>query len=148
MSSLTLPSSSHKVIGTFSKGLPGSVAVNFDVSVPITTADAYVAGVRSALSARWPDRLNMVTFGHLGDSNIHFIISIDSDATEEQNAVKAIVYDALAEYDGSVSAEHGIGLEKRPYLDISRNEAEIRLMRHLKRALDPGGLLNPGRVLG
>lgn len=104
--------------------------------------------VATALKMRFSDRLNMVTFGHLGDSNIHFIISVGSDAPKERDAVKAIVYEALADHDGSVSAEHGIGLEKRPYLRISRNEEEIRLMETLKHTLDPGGLLNPGRVLG
>ena len=57
-----------------------------------------------------------------------------------------IVYEELAPYQGSISAEHGIGLEKRPFLGISRNDAEVALMKTLKQALDPQGLLNPGKV--
>ena len=64
----------------------------------------------------------------------------------EQREAMAIIYDELKPYRGSISAEHGIGLEKRAFLDVTRNESEVALMRALKKALDPKGLLNPGRI--
>ena len=65
----------------------------------------------------------------------------------EQRAVMDIVYEELEPYGGSISAEHGIGLEKKPYLGCSRSDAEIALMKSLKAALDPTGILNPGKVI-
>jgi FAD/FMN-containing dehydrogenase len=64
----------------------------------------------------------------------------------ELRGVMEIVYEELRPYQGSISAEHGIGLEKRPFLSISRNDTELALMKTLKEALDPNGLLNPGKV--
>jgi FAD/FMN-containing dehydrogenase len=60
--------------------------------------------------------------------------------------IEALVYGPLGKFGGSISAEHGIGLEKKPYLSVCRSEAEIALMRVLKRALDPEGILNPGKI--
>jgi FAD/FMN-containing dehydrogenase len=122
------------------------VAFVFDVSLPIATMEAYIAGVRSALAARWPDHRCWV-FGHLGDGNLHLVISAGDAAGGARHEVERCVYAPLAAIGGSVSAEHGIGLEKKPYLDISRNPAEIALMQTLKRTLDPHGILNPGKVI-
>jgi len=118
----------------------------FDVSLPITDVEAYVNEVDARLKARWPDATNMV-FGHLGDGNIHLITGVGDPSAEARHAVEAIVYGCLRSRGGSISAEHGIGLEKKPWLPISRSEAEITLMRTLKQALDPKGILNPGKVL-
>ena len=116
----------------------------FDVSLPILEMENYLQAVRDALEARWPDTLSLMIFGHLGDCNLHLIIGVgDADA---RHAVEGIVYGSLAGRSGSVSAEHGIGLEKRRYLPLSRSEAEIALMRRLKRALDPNNILNPGKI--
>jgi FAD/FMN-containing dehydrogenase len=85
-----------------------------------------------------------MVFGHLGDCNLHLIAGVgDADS---RHAVEEIIYGALKGRSGSVSAEHGIGLEKRRYLPLSRSEAEIALMRRLKRALDPRNILNPGKI--
>jgi FAD/FMN-containing dehydrogenase len=62
------------------------------------------------------------------------------------NQIENCIYEPLRDINGSVSAEHGIGLEKLPYLDISRNEEEINLMRTLKKSLDPNNILNPGKI--
>ncbi len=86
-------------------------------------------------------------FGHLGDGNLHVIVGVGDAGAEARNAVEAIVYGALRECGGSISAEHGIGLEKRPYLGWSRGAEEIGLMRSIKQALDPRNILNPGKVL-
>jgi len=117
----------------------------FDVSLPIAAMQTYVARVEQDLLARWP-RARLWTFGHLGDGNLHFAVAVpDADATVRR-AVEAVIYAPLAAIGGSISAEHGIGEEKRAYLNVSRSPAEIALMRALKQALDPKAILNPGKV--
>ena len=88
----------------------------------------------------------MAAFGHLGDGNIHLAIAVGDGGTSTEQALSDIVYEQLARYQGSISAEHGIGLLRRDYLGYSRSPEEIALMRSLKRALDPRGILNPGKV--
>jgi len=107
--------------------------------------DNYVNEIRRQLSERWADS-KMVAFGHLGDGNIHLAISVGSLDDAEVHAVERIVYEELGRCRGIISAEHGIGLEKREYLKHSRSEVEIALMRTLKQALDPKGILNPGKI--
>lgn len=125
-----------------------SPTIAFDISLPIGNAADYAAAVNRSLSERWPETFRNTTFGHLGDGNLHFLLTIGSDDVDELGEVMERVYRELTPYGGSISAEHGIGLEKRPYLRYSRNEAELALMKQLKRALDPGGILNPGKVIG
>ncbi len=116
----------------------------FDVSLRLSKMEGYVAEVNRRLEATFGDYVNFV-FGHIGDGNIHFGTSAGSDESA-QEGVKRAVYEPLAAIGGSVSAEHGIGLDKKKYLHLSRNDEEIALMRTLKRALDPNGILNPGKV--
>lgn len=118
----------------------------FDVSLPITEMEEYVASVRSQLFARWPDKTTLMVFGHLGDCNLHLITGVGDGSAEARHGVEHIIYGALRGRWGSVSAEHGIGLEKRAYLPLSRSATEIALMRRLKLALDPKNILNPGKV--
>lgn len=118
----------------------------FDVSVPLPEMESYVEDIQSQIDAAWPDN-RVIIFGHLGDGNIHVIVAVGSDAPEVKQAVEHIVYGALRERHGVISAEHGIGQEKKRHLSISRSEAEISLMRTLKVALDPTGILNPGKVI-
>ena len=118
----------------------------FDISLPIAAAADYTAKVSGRLKERWPDSFRGTTFGHLGDNNVHFILTIGSMEPKELRGVMEIVYEELKPYEGSISAEHGIGLEKRPFLSVSRNEAELALMKTLKQTLDPQGVLNPGKV--
>jgi FAD/FMN-containing dehydrogenase len=119
----------------------------FDVSLGISQMEAYVAEVRAALQARWPQKATLTVFGHLGDGNLHLVAGVGSRDKATKQAVEAIVYGGLRSRGGSVSAEHGIGLEKRDYLGWSRTPAEVALMRTLKGALDPHNILNPGKVL-
>lgn len=118
----------------------------FDVSAPLVAMEAYVAAVSSALAARWPDS-HCYTFGHLADGNLHLAVSAGDPAGADRAEVERLVYGPLQAIGGSVSAEHGIGLEKKPYLALCRSSAEIALMRTLKHALDPLGLLNPGKII-
>lgn len=118
----------------------------FDVSLTIAEMETYLAEVRERLAARWPG-YTLSIFGHLGDGNLHVIPGVGDGSPEARHAVEAIVYDALRKRGGSVSAEHGIGLEKRDYLSWSRSAEEVALMRLLKATLDPRNILNPGKVL-
>jgi FAD/FMN-containing dehydrogenase len=125
----------------FRLGMP----VTFDISLPVTEMEAYVAEVLARLEREWPAYRRFV-FGHLGDGNLH-IIAAGPPSAEARHGIERCVYEPLAARNGSVSAEHGIGLEKQPWLALSRSEDELALMRRIKNALDPKGILNPGRVL-
>jgi FAD/FMN-containing dehydrogenase len=118
----------------------------FDVSLAIGAMPDYVAGMQAALEARWNDP-RLIVFGHLGDGNLHVVIAVGDGSDAARSAVEEIVYAGIAARGGSISAEHGIGLEKRDKLHFSRGPAEVDLMRTLKHALDPTGILNPGKVL-
>ena len=86
-------------------------------------------------------------FGHLGDGNLHVIVQVPpQEYMTLRPKIEALVYGPLGQFGGSVSAEHGIGLEKKPYLGVCRSEGEIAVMRALKTALDPDGVLNPGKI--
>jgi len=126
--------------------LQGGMPIVFDVSLPISAMETYAARLRETLTAEIADH-KLWIFGHLGDGNLHVVVQVKPmDYLGLRPKVEALVYRPLAAVNGSVSAEHGIGLEKKPYLDLSRSPAEIALMRTLKTALDPKGLLNPGKI--
>jgi FAD/FMN-containing dehydrogenase len=120
--------------------------INFDVSAPTAQLGALGERLKAALIARWPEGLFFV-YGHIGDGNIH--LSGWAGGTMEQVAheMDEIVYGEVRRIGGSISAEHGIGTLKRDYLGHSRSPAEIELMRRIKAALDPKGILNPGKVI-
>lgn len=118
----------------------------YDVSLPIRHMEAYVAEVRARLGAQWPAHRAYV-FGHLGDGNLHWIVLPGEDAPTTHCLADRHVYEPLRKLGGSISAEHGIGTERRGYLAISRGAEEIALMQRLKRWLDPHDTLNPGKVI-
>jgi len=120
--------------------------LNFDVSLPIGLIGDYAEACTAALRARWPDA-HVSFYGHVGDSNVHICVSTLYGDGEDMHSVNDIVYGVLGRYRGSISAEHGIGTLKRPWLHLSRTPEEIALMRALKQALDPKGILNPGKVI-
>ena len=105
---------------------------------------------RALLDAAYP-HFDVVWFGHIGDGNLHInVLKPDGMAQAEFVAdcerVTKLLADRLHAHGGSISAEHGIGLVKKPYLSSTRSEAEIALMRGIKAVLDPGGIMNPGKL--
>ncbi len=127
---------------TFRWGEP----IIFDVSLPTSTMEAYTQKVRADMEAQLPGAQVWI-FGHLGDGNLHLCVQTSSgDAMSHRETIERCVYEPLQAIGGSVSAEHGIGLEKKPYLHLCRSEVEIGVMRALKAALDPKCLLNPGKI--
>lgn len=120
---------------------------SYDVSLPIPSMQAYVDILEENLETQWPQSGKMVVFGHLGDGNLHIMITVRDDSPDSRRQVEQLVYSSLKAFGGSISAEHGIGLEKKDYLSVSRTSEEIALMKRLKTALDPKGLLNPGKVI-
>ena len=120
--------------------------INFDLSVPISKIGACVDQLRAVMAARFA-HLNAVFFGHVGDGNIHVVVGpIPEDGATEQQVEEAF-YAIVRDFSGSVSAEHGIGLHKKQWLGHSRSPAEIVLLKVLKNAMDPGNILNPGKIL-
>ncbi len=115
----------------------------FDVSLPIREMPDYLTEVENGLLEEFGGMAQLVVFGHIGDGNLHLFIGAEADA---HHAVQARVYKPLQARHGSVSAEHGIGLEKREWMPLTRNPVEIALMARLKCALDPENILNPGKI--
>ncbi|MCY4277568.1 MAG: FAD-binding oxidoreductase [Gammaproteobacteria bacterium] len=118
----------------------------FDVSMRVSHMQAYVDEVNARMGKSFGD-YHLITFGHMGDGNLHFYAAVGSYSPEIRHRIEAAVYEPLAAIGGSVSAEHGVGLEKKPWLGICRSPDEIALMQRLKRALDPKGILNPGKII-
>ncbi len=120
--------------------------IRFDVSVPLNRMTEAVEHLRQELPKQFPDAV-WVVFGHVADSNIHINVAIKDMTGDTKKGVQNLVYDLVARLGGSISAEHGIGRIKRPYLNLSRTEPELALMAKMKQTLDPKSILNPGRVL-
>jgi len=120
--------------------------VSFDISFPIGMLGGIVETIESRLARRWPD-IVALSYGHIGDSNLHVVTNWPKGEADPDRAVGEIVYGIVREHKGSVSAEHGIGTLKLDYLAYTRSPAEIALMRSLKRAIDPKNIMNPGKVL-
>ena len=116
----------------------------YDVSLPIKDMEEYTQEVIRRTGQCWPQG-HCDVLGHIVYGNLHFFMrpGIDGDLHAESDK---LVYEPLDAYGGSVSAEHGIGIDKKDWLSHSRNDAEIALMKSIKQNLDPGNLLNPGRV--
>ncbi|WP_423460982.1 FAD-binding oxidoreductase [Ottowia sp. VDI28] len=119
--------------------------VGFDVSIPTGEIGRFVESLKETLKAKWSGT-QTVFFGHAGDSNVHIGVKV-TEGEQPEEEIEQVVYKAVSEWRGSVSAEHGIGTLKRAFLHYSRTPAEIATMRLLKSALDPKGILNPGKVL-
>ena len=124
----------------------GGAPIVFDISLPIGAMEGYIGALAEALIAGIGEH-RLWVFGHLGDGNLHVIVQVrPQDYMTLRPKIEALVYRPLGALGGSVSAEHGIGLEKKPWLSVCRSEAEIGLMRTLKAALDPQAILNRGKI--
>lgn len=122
-------------------------SATFDVSLPITAMERYAAELEAKARAEFGETTKIVVFGHIGDGNLHIMLGAQPFTDETRHRIEELVYAPLGALGGSISAEHGIGLEKRDWLHLCRSPEEIALMRTLKTAMDPKGILNPGKVL-
>lgn len=121
-------------------------APSFDVSVPLTTIDSYLARVLPALKAL--DRAyEPYCFGHLADGNLHIVLNCPPLPDDRMRAVEAVLYAGIRTLGGSFSAEHGVGSKRREALAATVSPAKLALMRAIKAAIDPHGIMNPGKVL-
>jgi FAD/FMN-containing dehydrogenase len=130
---------------------PEGGSIKHDVSVPVAAVPDFLAEATAAVQKLIPGS-RPVPFGHLGDGNIHFNVSQPVGADQEAflkrwGEVNAVVDKIVLKYDGSISAEHGIGVLKRNSLPKVKDPVALELMRGLKKMLDPNGILNPGKVL-
>lgn len=130
--------------GEFHPLWPGHLA--YDVGLPVARMEDCVRRCRGALAQAFPG-IDSFYYGHIGDGNLHIIVHLPGAAQQPKDVVNAIVYGLVREFGGTVSAEHGIGTLKREWLGHARSPEEIALMQRIKQALDPRGLLNPGKVL-
>ncbi len=127
------------------------ISIKHDIAVPVSRIPEFLAQADAALEKAFPG-IRVVAFGHVGDGNLHYNLS-RPDAQENaafiasQPAVNRIVHDVVHALNGSISAEHGIGQLKREELLRYKSPVEMALMRSLKQALDPRGLMNPGKIL-
>ena len=121
-----------------------------DVSVRVGAMAAFLARAQALLGEAYPD-FEVVWFGHIGDGNLHINVlqpdgSDDADFLRQCGQVTELLAALLEEHGGSISAEHGIGLVKKPWLDSTRSADEIALMRGIRAVFDPAGILNPGKL--
>ncbi|NHN77824.1 FAD-binding oxidoreductase [Azotobacter chroococcum] len=121
-----------------------------DVSVTIGKVPAFLKEIDAIVGEHYPD-FEIVWFGHIGDGNLHLNI-LKPDAMDKDEffakcaTVNKWVFEIVEKYNGSISAEHGVGMTKRDYLGYSRSEAEIAYMKAVKAVFDPNGIMNPGKI--
>ncbi len=126
--------------------------IKHDIALPISSIAEFVVATDAQLQQAFPSS-RLVNFGHLGDGNLHYNVQAPVGITpadflsDHEAAVNAIVYDAVSQRGGSISAEHGIGALKRDELVKRKSAVALGLMRAIKQALDPHNLMNPGRML-
>jgi FAD/FMN-containing dehydrogenase len=130
---------------------PEGGSIKHDVSVPVASVPEFLEKASAAVVKFMPGS-RVVAFGHLGDGNIHFNVSQPIGADKEAflnswHAVNDVVHGIVADFSGSISAEHGIGVMKRDELPHVKDPVAMQLMRQLKATLDPNGILNPGKVV-
>ena len=126
-------------------------SVNHDISVPVSRIADFISENEAALKSEFGDNIEVFVFGHLGDGNLHYAVAESSGTTNplvrsKAKEISALVHRMIVSYNGSISAEHGIGLLEREELAKYKDPFELNMMRSIKRALDPKNILNPGRI--
>jgi FAD/FMN-containing dehydrogenase len=130
--------------------------IKHDISLPISCISDFISSTGQLLAREYPEVL-IVVFGHLGDGNLHYNISpksIDGGREDEEaflaleGPINRLVHDAVTAHDGSISAEHGLGVLRRIEIMRYKGAVEVELMHRVKAAFDPGGLMNPGKAFG
>ena len=121
-----------------------------DISVTVAKVPAFLHDIDAIVAANYPD-FEMVWFGHIGDGNLHLNILKPESLSKDEFFAKCAtvnkwVFETVQKYNGSISAEHGVGMTKRDYLHYSRSEAEIAYMKAIKAVFDPNGIMNPGKI--
>ena len=128
------------------------ISIKHDISVPVSSIAEFIAQADAALHGAFPG-IRIVSFGHIGDGNIHYNASMPDAAQnkafieQHEHEVNRLVYQVVARLNGSISAEHGLGQLKREELSHYKTALELELMRSIKHTLDPHGLMNPGKVV-
>ncbi len=120
--------------------------VNYDIGLPVRQMQHFVDSSEAALQKTWPGTKTFY-FGHIGDGNIHVVLHAAVDGAQPKPEIDRLIYGIAREMGGTISAEHGIGTVKRPYLGYTRSVEELHVMWSIKNALDPKNILNPGKVL-
>jgi len=122
-----------------------------DISVAISQVPAFMNELDGILAKSYPT-WEVVWFGHIGDGNLHINILRPEGMTKEEfvkecRKVDVLVFEAIMKHKGSISAEHGVGLTKKPFLRFTRSQAEIEMMKGIKKVFDPDNIMNPGKVI-
>ncbi|XKH01491.1 FAD-binding oxidoreductase [Marinobacter nauticus] len=121
-----------------------------DISVVVSRVPGFLQEIESVVTEHYPD-FEIIWFGHIGDGNLHLNILKPEDMPKEEffekcQQVNKWVFEIVEKYEGSVSAEHGVGMTKKDYLRYTRSEAEIAYLRGIKQVFDPNGIMNPGKI--
>ena len=121
-----------------------------DISVTVSKVPAFLADIDAIVTRNYPD-FEVLWYGHIGDGNLHLNILKPAALSKEEffgkcAAVNKWVFETVQQYNGSISAEHGVGMTKRDYLEYSRSPAEIDYMKAVKAAFDPNGIMTPGKI--
>ncbi len=121
-----------------------------DVSVLISYVPEFIKDIEQVVNTNYPD-FEICWFGHIGDGNLHLNILKPENLSKDEffekcQSVNDLVFQTVQKYGGSVSAEHGVGMTKKPYLNYSRSETEIEYLKELKKVFDPNGIMNRGKI--
>ncbi|MDQ0651871.1 FAD/FMN-containing dehydrogenase [Pseudomonas cedrina] len=121
-----------------------------DISVTVSKVPAFLQEIDAIVGEHYPD-FEIVWFGHIGDGNLHLNILKPETLSKDEFFAKCAtvnkwVFETVAKYNGSISAEHGVGMTKRDYLTYSRSPVEIEYMKAVKAVFDPNGIMNPGKI--
>ena len=121
-----------------------------DISVTVSKVPAFLKDIDAIVEANYPD-FEVIWFGHIGDGNLHLNILKPENLSKDEFFAKCAtvntwVFETVQKYNGSISAEHGVGMTKRDYLEYSRSPAEIAVMKAVKAVFDPNGIMNPGKI--